>query len=52
MSAKDDTWEIKGVDWGDENRIKNCEQLIARVNDIGFLPFFKNLHVNKIQSIP
>lgn len=42
MSAKDDTWEIKGVDWDDENRIKNCEQLIARVNDIGFLPFFKN----------
>lgn len=31
-----------GMDWDDPYRIRSCRELINWINEIGFLPFFKN----------
>lgn len=37
-----DTWIMKGLDWDNPLRIRSAAELVAWVNEIGFLPFFAN----------
>lgn len=42
MANEGGEWIIHGVDWDDPKRIRSWKELINRVNEIGFLPLFKN----------
>lgn len=33
---------MRGLDWDDPSRIQSWEELIDRIDEIGFLPLFKN----------
>ena len=35
-------WIMKGLDWDNPLRIRSADELVAWVNEIGFLPFFAN----------
>ena len=37
-----DTWIMKGLSWNDPLRIRSADELVAWVEEIGFLPFFAN----------
>lgn len=32
----------RGLDWGEPSRIQNWEELIGWIDEVGFLPLFKN----------
>lgn len=38
----EDAWIMHGIDWYDPYRVRTTEQLIARIDEIGFLPLFRN----------
>lgn len=42
MITIDGKWVMEGLDRKDPGRIKTCEELSDYINEIGFLPFFKN----------
>lgn len=42
MPEEQDVWIMHGMDWGDPARIRTPEQLIGRIDEIGFLPLFRN----------
>ena len=42
MITVDGVWVLEGLDRKDKNRIKNHKELSEYINEIGFLPLFKN----------
>ena len=42
MSVENGEWIMHGMQWEDPDRIRSCAQLMDWINDIGFLPLFKN----------
>lgn len=42
MADEGSAWVMHGMDWNDPNCIKTYRELINKVNEIGFLPLFKN----------
>ena len=42
MAVENGVWTMYGMDWDDPYRICSCRELINWINEIGFLPFFKN----------
>ena len=42
MDGEQDIWYMHGLRWEDPNRVRTKEQLIERINQIGFLPLFRN----------
>lgn len=42
MAVEHGVWTMYGMDWDDPYRIRSCRELINWINEIGFLPFFKN----------
>lgn len=42
MAAEGGEWVMYGVDWNDPYRIRSYRELINWINEIGFLPLFKN----------
>ena len=42
MITIDGNWIMEGLNRNDPNRIKNSKELSAFINEIGFLPLFKN----------
>lgn len=42
MANENGTWIMYGVDWDDPECIHSVEEAIAYINEIGFLPLFKN----------
>ena len=42
MAIENGEWIIRGMDWDDPARIQSWEELIRWIDEIGFLPLFKN----------
>ena len=42
MYMAEDAWIMQGVEWDDPLRIRTWKELISWVNEVGFLPLFKN----------
>ena len=42
MAVENGEWVMRGLSWTDPSRIKNWEELIDWVDEVGFLPLFKN----------
>ena len=42
MAIENGEWIMRGLDWDDPSRIQTWEELIGLVNELGFLPLFKN----------
>ncbi len=42
MAVENGEWIMYGMDWDDPYRIRSYRELINRINEIGFLPLFKN----------
>ena len=42
MAIEDGAWIMRGLDWGEPSRIQNWEELIGWIDEVGFLPLFKN----------
>lgn len=42
MAVENGVWTMYGMDWDDPYRIRSYRELINWINEIGFLPFFKN----------
>ena len=42
MSVEDGKWIMYGVDWDDAECIHSVDEAIAYINEVGFLPLFKN----------
>ena len=42
MANESGVWIMHGLAWDDSNRIRTWEQLIGLIDQIGFLPLFKN----------
>ena len=42
MAVENGVWTMYGMDWDDPYRIRSFRELINWINEIGFLPFFKN----------
>lgn len=42
MAIENGEWVIRGMDWDDPARIQSWEELIRWIDEIGFLPLFKN----------
>lgn len=42
MITIDGKWRMEGLDWSDSSRIKDCLELSEFINEVGFLPLFKN----------
>lgn len=42
MAVENGAWIMRGLDWDDPSRIQSWEELIDWINEIGFLPLFKN----------
>ena len=42
MAMEDGAWIMRGLDWDDPSRIQSWEELIGWIDEIGFLPLFKN----------
>ncbi len=42
MGLENGEWIMRGLDWNDPLRIRSFEELIAYVNEVGFLPLFAN----------
>ena len=38
----EDTWIMRGMEWDDPLRIRSWQELVNWVNEVGFLPLFKN----------
>ena len=42
MAIEDGVWIMRGLDWDDPARIQSWEELIDWIDELGFLPLFKN----------
>ena len=42
MAVENGEWIMRGLDWDDPSRIQSWEELIDYIDDVGFLPLFKN----------
>ena len=42
MGAENGEWIMHGLEWDDPLRIRSAEELINYINEVGFLPLFKN----------
>lgn len=42
MAIENGEWIMRGLDWDDPSRVQTWEELIDLVNELGFLPLFKN----------
>ena len=42
MAIEDGEWIMRGLDWDDPSRIQSWEELIGWIDEVGFLPLFKN----------
>ncbi|MCC8103153.1 MAG: hypothetical protein LIP11_13180, partial [Clostridiales bacterium] len=42
MANENGEWIMYGMDWNDPMRIRSWRDLISWINEIGFLPLFKN----------
>ena len=42
MAMEDGAWIMRGLDWDDPSRIQSWEELIGWIDEVGFLPLFKN----------
>ena len=42
MAIEDGAWIMRGLDLGEPSRIQNWEELIGWIDEVGFLPLFKN----------
>ena len=42
MAIEDGAWIMRGLDWDDPSRIQSWEELIGWIDEVGFLPLFKN----------
>lgn len=42
MAEEDGTWIMRGLEWDNPYRIRTYGELINWINEIGFLPLFKN----------
>lgn len=42
MANESGTWIMHGMAWDDPNRIRTWHELVGWINDIGFVPLFKN----------
>ena len=42
MAIENGVWIMRGLDWDDPSRVQTWEELIGLVNELGFLPLFKN----------
>lgn len=42
MAAENGEWIMKGMDWDDPYRIRSYRELMNWINEIGFLPLFRN----------
>ena len=42
MAIENGEWIMRGLDWDDPSRIRSWEELIGLINEVGFLPLFKN----------
>ncbi|MBM6869791.1 hypothetical protein H7U37_10775 [Pseudoflavonifractor phocaeensis] len=42
MENENGVWVMRGLDWDDPSRIRSWPALIRRVDEIGFLPLFRN----------
>ena len=42
MSIENGEWIMRGLDWYDPARIQSWDELIEWIDEIGFLPLFKN----------
>lgn len=44
MAKEGAGWVMKGLEWNDPYRIRTWQELINWINEIGFLPLFRNCH--------
>lgn len=42
MAVENGEWVMYGMEWEDPYRIRSCRELIGWINELGFLPLFKN----------
>ena len=42
MAVEDGQWIMYGLEWDDPYRIRTWQELINWINEVGFLPLFKN----------
>lgn len=42
MGNESGAWIMRGMDWDDPLRIRSWRELIDWVNEVGFLPLFRN----------
>ena len=42
MAVENGEWIMRGLDWNNPCRIRTWQELICRVNEVGFLPLFAN----------
>ena len=42
MAIENGEWIMRGVDWDDPCRIRGWQELISWIDEVGFLPLFKN----------
>lgn len=42
METENGTWIMCGMSWDDPNRIRSWQELTDRINEVGFIPLFKN----------
>ena len=42
MAVEDGVWIMRGLDWDDPSRVQTWEELIELIEEVGFLPLFKN----------
>jgi len=42
MTNENGEWIMHGMDWDDPRRLRTWREVIGRINEIGFLPLFKN----------
>lgn len=42
MAIENGVWIMRGLDWDDPCRIQSWEELVDYINEVGFLPLFKN----------
>ena len=42
MAIEDGAWIMRGLDWDAPSRTQSWEELIGLIDEVGFLPLFKN----------
>ena len=42
MAIENGEWIMRGLDWDDPSRTQSWEELIGLIDEVGFLPLFKN----------